>query len=161
MSNPKIDSNSLITSEKSGHKATANLTRVLGNFFIKCNAVQRIDSRNIVLTTNDFMCVRLFRWPRTTGIVDTTPTAAQFVAAMQSRHGLGSNMPVNTGFTMFMDYLASGSNHTYTMVGGTGVTLLGSSFAGYQRTFNLITIIATNITSGQEAVTMIFKNGLI
>lgn len=88
------------------------------------------------------------RDPNGANRTDTTPTAAQLVAEMQSKN---SAVTTNSSFPFL---LSSDSNvYSVTVAAGTGVTLVGSGLVRAGKTLE-IDVVATNIASGSEAVSI-------
>ena len=83
----------------------------------------------------------------TTGRTDTTPTAAQIVAVLNSSYSL-----VSAGATFHLSIHANG-NHDLVVSPGTGVTINGVATIT-QNTCVRVRVVCTNVTASSEAVSM-------
>jgi hypothetical protein len=75
----------------------------------------------------------------------TTPTAAAIVAGLESPK-------VGTAFDFFIRNTSAGAN-TITLVGGTGVTIVGTSTTA-QNVASQFRAVVTNKTAGSEAISI-------
>jgi len=152
---PTIDSNGIYT-DFNNNKGTCNLIRT-SNYFPRCFKAA-ITGASQTLTADNIMKGELNRSFNGTSVTDTLPTAAQIITEMKSRHPLGNNMPVNTGFEFIVYYTADNDGGDYSFSSNTGVTVLGDNNLD-KRKASLLLVIATNVSSGSEAVSVIWTNG--
>ncbi len=152
---PTVDSNGIYT-DFNNNKATSNLIRT-SNYFPRCFKAA-ITGSATTLTVNNIMQGELNRSFTGTTVSDTLPTAAQIITEMKSRHPLGNSIPVNTGFEFIVYYTADNDGGFYSFTGNTGITVLGENNLDKNKG-SLILVIATNVSSGSEAVSVIWTNG--
>lgn len=152
---PTVDSNGIYTDFNS-NKGTCNLNRT-SNYFPRCFKAA-ITSSATTLTVDNIMKGELNRSFTGTTVSDTLPTALQIINEMKSRHPLGNSMPVNTGFEFIVYYTATNDGGNYSFTANTGVTILGENNLDKNKAA-LVILIATNVSSGSEAVSVIWTNG--
>ena len=152
---PTVNSDGIYTDFNS-NKGTCNLIRT-SNYFPKCFK-EAVTGSAKTLTVNNIIQGELNRSFTGTTVSDTLPTAAQIITEMKSRHPLGNSMPVNTGFEIIVYYTASNDGGFYSFTGNTGITILGDNNLDKNKSA-LLLVIATNVSSSSEAVSVIWTNG--
>jgi len=152
---PTVNSNGIYTDFNS-NKGTCNLTRT-SNYFPRCFKAA-ITGSATTLNVNQIMEGELNRSFAATTVSDSLPTAAQIITEMKSRHPLGNSMPVNTGYEFIVYYTAANDGGNYSFTANTGVTVLGENNLDKNKAA-LVLVIATNVSSGSEAVSVIWTNG--
>jgi hypothetical protein len=114
----------------------------------------------ITYTANQFVVVKIKRTVNGSSTVsDTTPSAVNIINEMRSKHPRGANMPVNTGYKLIIEYISFNGSAPYSLTGGAGVTINGVNSVFRNRVVEL-TVIATNVSSGSEAVMVTWQTGL-
>lgn len=106
----------------------------------------------VTLTTAQLLGGDIERDPAGGARTDTTPTAAEIVAALD-------NAAAGDSFFLFYKNIADGAE-TITLAGGTGVTVEGTATIAQNNT-KLFQVVLDNVGSGTEAVTVKSRGTLV
>jgi hypothetical protein len=116
-----------------------------GQIYHKTSPTTLTTAGNQTLTTAQMTAGYLLRDPNGGDVTDTTPTAAQIVAAIP-------NCQTNSSFLWIVKNTADAAE-TITIAGGTGVTITGTATIAQNNT-KIFLVVVTDPTSGSEAVTI-------
>ncbi len=120
--------------------------------YMKRTASVLTDASNQTLTDAHILGGLLLRDPNGSARTDTTPTAAEIVAAVK-------NAEVGTSFLFVIKNTADGAE-TITLAGGTTVTITGTATIAQDNT-KIFLVVITNVTGASEAVTFFSLGTLV